>query len=104
MMDDEANLHYDLTGSGSSSDELSVYEVMNEIPEKQALLLADALLFAVYGWTPDKVKRMKLSSVKRWVKYAKKRMTWGDAFKMRKLLEKQKVPLWKKILKIKAKP
>lgn len=81
-------------------DVLSVYEIMNEIPDRDALLLADALLFAVYGWMPNKVKKMKLSSVRRWVGLAKKRMTWGDAYKMRKLLEKKEKPWWKKLLKI----
>lgn len=82
--------------------ELSDYQIMSKIPETKALLLVDALLFAVYGWTPEKVRRLKLTSVKRWVEYAKKRMTWGDAYKMRKLLEKKELPLWKKILKIKS--
>jgi hypothetical protein len=84
--------------------ELSILDITEGVPDKDTLLLADALLFSVYGWTPDKVRKMKLSSVKRWVKYAKKRMTWEDAFKLRKLLEAkpEKVSLWKKILKTKS--
>jgi hypothetical protein len=83
-------------------EELNNKTVMDEIPSKETLLLIDALFFAVYGWTPDKVKRMSLVSVRRWIDYAKKRMTWGDAFKMNMLLEKKEKPLWKKIsLKIK---
>lgn len=87
-----------------AKDLFSVQEVMKDIPEKSALLLADGLLFSVYGWTPDKIKNMKLSSIKRWVKLAKKRMTWEDAYRMRKLIESKpkKVSLWKKILKIKS--
>lgn len=77
---------------------LSIYDIMEGIPEKKALLLADALLFAVYGWTPNKIRRMKMSTFKRWIKLAKKRMTFGDAYKMRILLEKKEKPLWKKIL------
>ena len=88
--------------TNNESEELTIFEIMQEVPEKEALLLADALFFSVYGWTPDKVRKMTLSSVRRWVKYAKKRMTWGDAFKLRKILELKKVPLWKKILKIKS--
>ena len=72
---------------------------MKDIPNRKALILADALLFSVYGWMPDKVRKMKLSSIIRWVGFAKKRMTVGDAFKLRKLLEPKKVPLWKKIFK-----
>jgi len=84
--------------------ELSVFEIMGDLPEKEALLLADALLFSVYGWTPEKVRKMKLSSVRRWVKYAKKRMTVGDVFKVRKLLENrsEKVSIWNRILRIKS--
>ena len=85
-----------------SSSELSVFDVMSEVPEKEVLLLADALLFSVYGWTPDKIRKMQLSSIRRWLKLAKKRMTWGDAFKLRKVLEPKKVSLWQKILKIKS--
>lgn len=76
---------------------LDVFEVMDKVPDRQSLLLADALLFAVYGWLPDKVKNMKLSSVRRWVKLAKKRMTWGNSYQLRKLLETKKESLWKKI-------
>jgi len=87
-----SNINYD------QENELSAYEVMAGVPETKALLLVDALLFAVYGWTPDKVKRMKLSSIRRWVELAKKRMSWGDAFKLRRLLESKKKPLWRKLL------
>ena len=75
-------------------------EITNDIPTKEALLLADALLFSVYGWKPNKVRKMELSSIIRWVMYAKKRMTWGDAYKMRSLLEaKPKKSIWKRIWK-----
>ena len=73
-------------------------EIMSDIPEKEILLLADALLFAVYGWTPDRMKRIRLNSIKRWIEYAKKRMTWGDAMKLRAILEPRKETLWKKII------
>jgi len=80
---------------------LDVYEVMKGIPGREALLLADALLFAVYGWTPNKIRRMRMSTFKHRIELAKKRMTWGDAYKIRKLLEGKKKPWWKKLLKIK---
>ena len=35
--------------------------LMDNIPSKEYLLLADALLFAVYGWTPEKIKKMKIT-------------------------------------------
>jgi hypothetical protein len=73
--------------------------IMEDIPSKDDLLLADALLFAVYGWNPDKVKKMRLLSLNRWIKLSKKRMTWGDAFKLRTLLTPKKVSLWQRILK-----
>ena len=81
---------------------LTVTAIKNEVPSKEALLLADALLFSVYGWNTNKVRKMELSSIIRWVNHAKKRMTWGDAFKMQSLLEAKprKVPLWKKLIKI----
>jgi hypothetical protein len=84
-----------------SNKELTILEVMEQVPEKDALLMADALLFAVYKWNPDKVKRMKLSSVIRWVGYAKKRMSWGDAFRLRSILEAKpkKVSIWTKLFK-----
>ena len=66
----------------------TVYElngIMEGIPEKEDLLLVDALLFAVYGWTPDKIKNMGIKSLVVWSNYAKKRMTWGDAYKMRSM-------------------
>lgn len=94
---------------GASSDysieepyDFSVYYILKNIPKKDSLLLADALLFSVYGWNPNRIKRMKLKSIKRYINFAKKRMTWGDAFKMNMLLEKKEKPLWKKILRIKG--
>jgi len=75
-------------------------DIKNKVPTKEALLLADALLYSVYGWLPNKVRKMELTSIVRWVGYAKKRMTWGDAYKMRSLLEaKPKKSIWKKIWK-----
>ena len=80
-------------------DTLDILKVMDKVPERDALLLADALLYAVYGWNPDKIGKMRLSSIVRYVEYAKKRMTWRDAYKIRKMLEKKEKPLWKKILR-----
>ena len=36
------------------------------------------VLHIVYGWSPDKVRRMKMSSLLRWMKLAPKRMTVGN--------------------------
>jgi len=78
---------------------LTVAEVFEGFPDKQALYYADAFLFSVYGWTPEKVHKMRLESVARWVKLAKKRMTVGDIYRMQRLIEsKPERPLWKKIL------
>ena len=77
--------------------------LMSGIPEEKALLLVSALLFAVYGWDPIKVSKLKLASIPRWLKYAKKRMTWNDAYKLRSVLKEARQPLWKRILsKIKS--
>ncbi len=77
--------------------------IFDQVPEKDTLLLADALLFSVYGWEPTKVKKMKLISIKRWCELAKKRMTWGDAYKLRRIMEAPKQSLWNKIIsKIKS--
>lgn len=85
-------------------DELTILNISDGVPDKDALLLADALLFSVYGWTPDKIKKMKLNSVRRWVVYAKKRMTWSDAYKLRRLMEAkpEKVSIWNKLFKTKS--
>jgi hypothetical protein len=84
---------------------ISSSDIRDDIPSKNNLLLADALLFAVYGWSPKKVSRMSLSSLKKWVRLAKIKMTWKDAYKFDSLLEAKpkRVSLWKKIiLKIKS--
>jgi len=74
--------------------------ILQGIPTKESLLLADALLFSVYGWQPNKVRKMQLSSIDRWVVLAKKRMTWGNVYKLRSLLEaKPKKSIWKRIWK-----
>lgn len=82
-----------------TNNSLSVFKIMEDVPDENTLLLVDALLFAVYGWTPNKVRKMKLSSIQRWVKYAKKRMTWGDAYKLRRLVKPKEKSWWKKILR-----
>jgi len=92
--------------NGSSIvNKISLFDfVMEDIPTQDALLLVDALFFSVYGWTPQKVRKIKINQISKWVGFAKKRMTWGDAYKLRKLLEQEpkKVSIWKKIyLKIK---
>jgi len=76
---------------------LSDFPIMEDIPEKLVLRLADALLFSVYGWSPTKIRKMKLTSIEHWLVLAKKRMTFGDAYKMRMLLEPKR-SVWKKIL------
>ena len=85
-------------------DELTTSNIVSGVPDKDALLLADALLFSVYGWNPAKVSKMKISLIQRWVVYAKKRMAWGDAFKLRRLLEAKpkKVSIWNKLFQIKS--
>ena len=78
----------------------TVGDIMRDVPKKDVLLLASALLFAVYGWSPKKLQKMKLESVRRWVIYAKRRMTFGDAYKLRGLTKKKRRQWWKKLLKI----
>jgi len=81
---------------------LLISEIMAGVPSRDSLLLASALLFSVYGWEPKKVSKMGIDAVRRWVILAKKRMTWGDAYKLRVMLRDKKRPLWKRVLKIKS--
>ena len=83
-------------------DKLTVEEVIKDIPTENALHLASALLFSVYGWGPDKVGKMHLASLRRWVKLAKKKMTWENAYMLRRIIRGKKKSLWQKILKIKS--
>ena len=78
---------------------ISIEKIMNEVPDVKTLKQADALLYAVYRWKPDKIKKMKLDSLERWCKLAKKRMTYGNAYLLNMmLLPKEKTKWWKKIL------
>ena len=36
------------------------------------------VLHIVYGWSPDKIRRMSVDKMVRWLTYAKKRMTVGN--------------------------
>ena len=74
-------------------------DIMKGVPSSEALKMADALLFAVYKWKPDKIKKMKLDSIERWCKLAKKRMTYGNAYLLNLMSEpKKETKWWKKIL------
>jgi hypothetical protein len=68
------------------------------VPSKEKLLEVDALLYAVYGWEPNKVKTMKLETVQYWVRMAEKKITWIQAYKFRSLMESKPKTLWQKIL------
>ena len=70
--------------------------IFEGIPTKQELILIDTLLFSVYRWTPDKIRKMKLLTLGRWIELAKKRMTWEDAYKLNMFLQPKR-SLWKKI-------
>ena len=73
-------------------------DIMDGLPDKDALAKAGALLNSVYGWKIAKIREMSLTSVARWIKYAKKKMTWGDAYKLHVLLRpKPRKTLWMKI-------
>ena len=73
-------------------------DIMDKVPSRDDLSRAGALLNAVYGWDIAKIKNMSLDSVARWIKYAKKKMTWGDAYKLHTLLQPRvKKTLWQKI-------
>jgi len=67
------------------------------IPDLKALMMADALLFSVYKWKPEKIRRMKLDSIEKWVDYAKKKMTFKDAYLLNKMLEPKQKKWWQKI-------
>jgi len=74
-------------------------EIIDNLPTKEELLLVSALFNAVYGWDLNKISKMNLKSIDRWIKYAKKRMTWNDAYRMRTFLSPKEDTLWKKIKK-----
>ena len=78
--------------------------IMKDVPNKEALQMADSLLYAVYKWNPNKISKMSLASIEKWVLYAKKRMTYRDAYLLNKMLEPSEKKGWlKKILsKIKS--
>jgi len=76
---------------------IGIRNILNEVPNLEALKMADALLFSVYKWKPDKVRRMKLASVDKWCKLAKKRMTFRDAYLLNKMLEPRQKKWWQKI-------
>ena len=85
--------------SKSISDiKFTTFNIVAELPDKKALVYADALLFAVYGWNHNKIGKMKLSSIMHWVELAKKRITWGDAYRLRVLIESKRKSLFQKIL------
>jgi len=72
--------------------------IMEGIPELESLQMADALLFAVYKWKPEKIKKMSLESVEKWCKLAKKRMTYGNAYLLNMMLVPKQKKWWQKIL------
>ena len=71
--------------------------IINEIPNLETLRMADALLYSVYRWKPEKVKRMSLGSVKRWCKLAEKKMTYGNAYLLNMMLIPKQKKWWQKI-------
>jgi hypothetical protein len=77
---------------------MSSIRFLCDIPNKNRLLEIDALLFAVYGWEPEKIRNLKLEDLKKEVEKALKNLTWGQAYKFNMLLEKKEVSLWKKLL------
>ena len=85
------DLEYDFGSKGLTD------RILENLPTKAELILVDALLFAVYGWSPNKIRKLNLNSLNRWIEYAKKKMTWGDAYKLLSLLEPRKRSLWQKI-------
>ena len=73
--------------------------IISEVPDLETLRMADALLYAVHKWKTEKIKKMRLDSVKRWCKLAKKKMTYGNAYLLNMMLiPKEKTKWWKKIL------
>jgi len=67
------------------------------IPDLKALMMADALLFSVYKWKLEKIKKMSLESVERWCNLAKKRMTYGNAYLLNMMLVPKQKKWWQKI-------
>ena len=72
-------------------------EILSEVPNLESLRMADALLFSVYKWKLEKIKKMSLESVERWCNLAKKRMTYGNAYLLNMMLVPKQKKWWQKI-------
>ena len=69
-----------------------------KLPNKESLLIVDALLFVVYGFEPAKVKDMKLSEIFKLLSKVKKDITWGQTYKFTSLIESKPKTLWQRII------
>jgi len=76
---------------------IKMREILSEVPNLESLRMADALLFSVYKWKPEKIKKMSLESVERWCNLAKKRMTYGNAYLLNMMLVPKQKKWWQKI-------
>ena len=76
---------------------IKMREILSEVPNLESLRMVDALLFSVYKWKPEKIKKMSLESVERWCNLAKKRMTYGNAYLLNMMLVPKQKKWWQKI-------
>jgi hypothetical protein len=87
-------------GEFDSRDSWTV-KTLEDVPTEEELIAVNALFHAVYKWDFEKIGKMKLDTIEKWIENAKKRMTWQDAMRLRKLLgfkpKKEKKSLWQKI-------
>ena len=74
-------------------------EFKEEVITDVEMRFASWVLKCVYGWELKKVTRFKVSTLKYWVKKAKKRMTVGDLIAINTFFKPKKKSLWKKLTK-----
>lgn len=72
------------------------------LPTEEELNFTALVLRIVYGWKMEKIERLSIPSLIKWVDLAKKRLTVEDCIKIRMLAMSVRVPvpkgsLWKKI-------
>jgi len=76
-----------------------ISEFHNNTISDEEMRFASWVLKCVYGWELKKVTKFKLSSLRYWIKKAKKRMTVGDLIAINTFFKPKKKKLWKKLTK-----
>jgi len=72
---------------------------MSNTISTQEIIFAMWVLYCVYGWKPDKVKRFKVNTLLYWLKKAKKRLTVSNALMIEAYFKpkEEKKSIWGKL-------